>query len=437
MEKQKFANISIGIGEQFNRILQTIFEHQNNIPNYNIIILYKDINGEFPSTQYNISKSCRLTVEKARISAYNIYATRTNYYGTFYTDYGDAYYYYKCNEIEIFIIFFIEETEFFEVIKTLTKVYVETVLKPLSKMIGYSDISIGQIRYILNVDFDEESIISKTFIEFFCILYHLDIHLISLLSSQKYENEELYGKIFIPHRGTFRSEKDLTIKLLNKVKMSNNIRQIRKLMEIANRNLGLVVGKGGEIIGYGTSSKSYECEIEISGYLNWKAIFSTFQIIYSNGVFRILNKDNIVAVDIPDIFQLNDIQQQRLISVLQIAQQQKHGTLIIIGEPQIAKKEAKRLCDYNRGIGIKPINLSINLDAIRNITSIDGAIIMDTNCICYGIGIILDGEVVTMGNPARGARFNSAINYVENCKKNNERIVAIVISEDKTVDFCY
>lgn len=437
MEKQKFANISTGIGEQFYNILKIFFEHQNNIPNYNIIIVFKDVNGEFPSTQYNISKSGGLTVEKVNISVYNEYAPKTNYFGTFFSELGDAYYYYKCNEIEMFVVFSIEKTEFKEVVKTLTKVYIETVLKPLSKMIGYSDISISQVRYILNVDFDEESIISKTLIEFFWVLYDLDIHLISLLSSQKYENAELNGKIFIPHRGTFRSEKDLTIKLLNKVKMSNNIRQIRKLMEIANGNLGLVVGKGREIIGYGASAKSYECQIEISGYLNWKIIFSTFQIIYSNGVFRITNKDNIVAVDIPNIFQLNDIQRQQLISVLQIAQQQKHGTLIVIGEPKIARKEAKRLCDYNRGIGIKPTNLYINSDAIHNITSIDGAIIMDVNCICYGIGIILDGKVVTMGNPARGARFNSAINYVENCKKNNESIVAVVISEDETVDFCY
>lgn len=437
MSNKKFENISIGLEKQFHSILQSVFEYQEDIPDYDIYIAYKNTNGEYPDSQYRLNNLGTLSVGNIDILSFHEYIPQENYYGTFYFNNFDAFYYYKCNDIEIYIAFVIEQTDFIEVIKTITKVYIESILKPLSKMIGHMDVDIKEVQYHLNADFDEESTISKVFTEFFWRLYDLDIHLISLLSSQKYESSELYGRIFIPHRGAFRSEKELAVKFLNKVKITNNIRQIRKLMEIASGKYGLVVGKNSEVIGYGISPKEYECEVQISGHLNWKVCMKTIQIIYSNGVFRISKKDNKIAIDIPKIFHLNDIQQKNLSNVLANARQQKHGTLLIIGEPMIAKKEAKRLCDFNRGIGIKPINLSKNLDIVGNITSIDGAIFMDTNCICYGIGVILDGEVITMGDPARGARFNSAVNYVENCKKQNETIIAIVISEDRTIDFCY
>ena len=437
MKTKNFENISIELEKQFHSILQAVFEYQEDIPDYEIYIAYENINDKYSHVQYRLNNTGSLLMENINLPLYQEDIPQTNYYGTFYLYNFDAFYYYKCNDIIVYIAFVIEKTEFIEVIKTITKVYIESILKPLSKMVAHMELSIQEVQYHLNVDFDEESIISKVFVEFFWILYDLDIHLISLLSSQKYESDELYGRMFIPRRGTFRSKKKLTIKLLNRVKITNNIRQIRKLMEIANGKYGLVIGKDSEVIGYGNSPKAYECEVQISGHLSWKVCIQTIQIIYSNGVFRISKRDSEVAIDIPKVFNLNDTQQKNLSNVLDNARQQKHGTLLIIGEPQITKKEANRLCDFNRGIGIKPINLSQNLDIISNITSIDGAIFMDTNCICYGIGIILDGEVISMGDSARGARFNSAVNYIQNCKKQNERIIAIVISEDRTIDFCY
>lgn len=80
-----------------------------------------------------------------------------------------------------------------------------------------------------------------------------------------------------------------------------------------------------------------------------------------------------------------------------------------------------RLCGYERGIGIKQINLFNNLDLIDNITCIDGAIIMDQNCICCGIGMILYGKAIIPRNPARGARYNSAVNYADNQKRIEEK----------------
>lgn len=39
-----------------------------------------------------------------------------------------------------------------------------------------------------------------------------------------------------------------------------------------------------------------------------------------------------------------------------------------------------------------------------------------------------------MGSPARGARYNSTLNYIERRRKEGQKMVAVIISEDKTID---
>jgi hypothetical protein len=59
---------------------------------------------------------------------------------------------------------------------------------------------------------------------------------------------------------------------------------------------------------------------------------------------------------------------------------------------------------------------------------------MDTDCRCRCIGAILDGDAVTRGSPARGARYNSTVNYINRRAQLDEYFVGIVVSEDGTVD---
>jgi hypothetical protein len=77
---------------------------------------------------------------------------------------------------------------------------------------------------------------------------------------------------------------------------------------------------------------------------------------------------------------------------------------------------------------INPIKLEENL--IQDITSIDGAVLLDPKGQCYAIGVILDGLASDDGDPGRGARYNSAIRYIDSKKDS----IAFVISEDGTID---
>ena len=64
-------------------------------------------------------------------------------------------------------------------------------------------------------------------------------------------------------------------------------------------------------------------------------------------------------------------------------------------------------------------------------TAIDGAVLLGPDGVCHAIGVILDGLAGDRGDPERGARFNSAVRYVDS---RQEVCLAIVVSEDKTLD---
>ena len=71
----------------------------------------------------------------------------------------------------------------------------------------------------------------------------------------------------------------------------------------------------------------------------------------------------------------------------------------------------------------------LNDSLIRNVTSIDGAVLLDSHGVCHSIGVILDGIATNKGTSARGARYNSAVRYVDGNKKKIPSTVDSPVSE--------
>lgn len=115
--------------------------------------------------------------------------------------------------------------------------------------------------------------------------------------------------------------------------------------------------------------------------------------------------------------------------IIQKAVSQKHGTIVVFAEN--AMDEASRL--EESGISITPIDISTGM-LVEEITSIDGALICDVDGICYSIGTILDGIKSERTDSSRGARYNSAIRYIEKQKKNQKKTFIVVVSEDGYVN---
>lgn len=115
-----------------------------------------------------------------------------------------------------------------------------------------------------------------------------------------------------------------------------------------------------------------------------------------------------------------------IVSLVHEAERKEHGTMLLVTKD--AKQEAQRL--GNQATPIRPEVLTPEL--LCNLTPIDGAVVLDPEGTCYAIGAILDGMATEEGNPARGARYNSAVRYIATSK---HPCITIVISEDGGVDF--
>ena len=115
----------------------------------------------------------------------------------------------------------------------------------------------------------------------------------------------------------------------------------------------------------------------------------------------------------------------RFAELLETAASQRHGSMLVVAED--AALEADRL--QGEGTRIEPVELTPDL--YRQVSSIDGAVIIDPHGLCHAIGVILDGQSGSKCTPSRGARYNSAIRYVDSSEKSR---LAIVISDDQTID---
>jgi len=132
---------------------------------------------------------------------------------------------------------------------------------------------------------------------------------------------------------------------------------------------------------------------------------------------------------ISTVFSISSEQVEPLKRIVEQALEQACGTMIVFSKR--AEYEARRLSMCC--IPLEKVNLSLcpNKEAIKFITSIDGAILCDEKGNCYAIGVILDGETSKEHEDiSRGARYNSAHRYHST---RTEECVIVIISEDKYI----
>jgi len=263
----------------------------------------------------------------------------------------------------------------------------------------------------------------------------IDIDFYNTLSALPYEKRIATGGILLVNETqpyelkiNFKEQYPLEIK---------NVKQIRKLLEMATNRLLLAV-KNSNAIGicdYEYCDKNSDFFI-FHGHQMWSYYENSKELLsYKEGKYTFIFGDNKnFSSHFPNKF-ISENNYKYLNSILHEIRQQKHGTLLIISDT--AHPEVERLCKLGRGYAIAPLDLKIprSRALLASITSIDGAIFLDTNLVCYGIGIILDGIAVKTGLSSRGARYNSAQCYIDN--KDFESFVAVVISDDETIDILY
>jgi DNA integrity scanning protein DisA with diadenylate cyclase activity len=110
--------------------------------------------------------------------------------------------------------------------------------------------------------------------------------------------------------------------------------------------------------------------------------------------------------------------------------EERNGGIIVISLD--AQEEARRLSSNSFKIEGPPKLTTENINLFSKLAKIDGAILLDDLLYCHAFGVILDGDKTDKASLSRGARYNSALRYVENKQAN--RVLAIVISVDGMID---
>lgn len=316
----------------------------------------------------------------------------------------------------------------------VTQSFIEEVIRELST---------GGMRN-LKIQHMYDLLVSTGIVDFFYGFYRLDVNFLQNLSAMAYEKTFSEGRIFIPRFNTKlvrRTKAGLKVGFEETVPFTiDNLRQVRKLLELSDQEMALVVNDSGKVIGL-TDQHAHpeEAEIRIHGHLYWSILFGTNgRLVYRNARYHIPSsrKSN------PELKEyLKDIDEnltapmlQKLEEIILQVASLKHGTIIIVGSPEMAQSETKRLTAARTGIAIHPVNLEHQFKLIKSFSMIDGAIIMDTHCNCVCIGAILDGDAVAKGSRARGSRFNSTVNYVKRRSDFDEHFLGVVVSDDGSVD---
>lgn len=252
-------------------------------------------------------------------------------------------------------------------------------------------------------------------------------HIITQISNYEYEGNVCKGKI------VFTDMRHNIVRFRENISISNaNVKRIRKLLEMAQGATCLIASlSGNEIIGIG-ELRDYR-DSYLLEYLEantWRLSYKEKCILqYTHGQYKIpkneIDKD-LFLEKCKNYFKDYD---GGIFNVVVAAAKQSHGAMIVITEK--AKEETEKIVKDKKGTAIYEVNLTKQSEAMSiAICSIDGAVMIDPQGMCTGVGLILANPDAGKGNPLRGARYNSAVNYVNNHKNS----IAVVISEDGMVD---
>jgi hypothetical protein len=252
------------------------------------------------------------------------------------------------------------------------------------------------------------------------------------ISSMRYEGSEGTGRMVVARSG--HPNVEVAVMLARPVGI-RDYRSVRKLLEMSSENMGLL-SDGGYIYGLGGTAGAYDesaedlFSIRFVKHYTWELLHAhnlMMRVSYGQPELPKLRlQHHKFQAHVSRIFpNITSREVARLWELTWEAIDQKRGTMVVVSAG--AREEARRL--EHQATLVEPIQLIP--DVVRLVTAIDGAVLIDPSATCYAIGVILDGLASRHGDPGRGARYNSAIRYVET---SNFPCLAIVVSEDGAVD---
>ena len=253
------------------------------------------------------------------------------------------------------------------------------------------------------------------------------------ISSLMYEGAEGTGRLLLanPDDGFI----DMLLRFVQPVPF-HELRWSRKVLQMASSNIALVAdckkifGLGNIAAGIDPWESQNIFEIEFLDHYHWRLSCGKEIMLVSRHGAPSLPKEKFPRDHLLDIYhrlfpEAGKESGARFFELFKVAVGQRHGNMLIVAKD--AESEASRL--RGQGTRIEPTELTADL--YRQVSGIDGAVIIDPNGVCHAIGVILDGEARKECTPSRGSRYNSGIRYVGFADPPR---LAVVVSDDRTVD---
>ncbi|GAB2728546.1 diadenylate cyclase [Nocardioides pakistanensis] len=252
------------------------------------------------------------------------------------------------------------------------------------------------------------------------------------LSSTAYEGRAGSGTVILAADG--HPHVDVAIRLRAPISVRERL-QFRKLLELTDDQLGLLID-GTTIYGLGAISEQYDGSTE--DLFRFSIVEQGVWIMSHHGdaLLRVANghpqlprprmSPSLFVDSMRRVFAAVDDSDIRAIwRLAQTAVSQGKGTMLVI--TTAAAQEAQRLAPQAIAIDPQPIGSRM----LRALTKIDGAVLLTPDGTCHAVGVILDGVATGVGDPGRGARYNSAVRYTA---ASSAPCLIVIVSDDGMID---
>jgi hypothetical protein len=257
---------------------------------------------------------------------------------------------------------------------------------------------------------------------------------LNTISSLRYEGAGGEGRLLLARRGHPNLEEVFALTCPTEM---SDYRAVRKLLEMASADVHLLAD-GEKVYALGRQIGHYDATREDLFVIHFVTHY-TWEFEHAGQVLM-RSRYGLPALPRPRLNKLRfkkDLkrtfdglitkteQATRLWEVVLEASKQPKGTLLVITTEALAEADRLKLqCTLIEPVPLTPLITQL-------ITAIDGAVLLDPEGYCYSIGVILDGKASGHGTSTRGARYNSAVRYVESSPY---PCLIIVVSEDGMVD---
>lgn len=258
------------------------------------------------------------------------------------------------------------------------------------------------------------------------------IDLANAVAALRYEGTSSKGRLLLARKDHPGCQ---VVVRLNPPVSTRDHRGLRKLLEVSSEEMALL-SDGNEVWGLGSVADTYNpddedlFEMQFVDHYTWELLHgsrSMLRLKYREPRLPGEKFDKSIFLDHVDrLFQQAD--EQALLQAVRAAVEQKKGTLMVITSE--ADGEAERFKAQSTLVEPLPASPTV----VRQLSSIDGALLLTPQGELHAFGVILDGLASSNGDPSRGARYNSAIRYVDTQRRDGTSALTVVVSEDGYVD---